>query len=93
MIQKNNKPYRKRNTALPSLGNTLWDFVRIGYLCFYCWMIVESIYTEWKEDIAGEVIPWTAFLLQVIFSSVAVLFASQLQIEKRNLNISMILTY
>lgn len=86
---KDNKPSPKPNQAAPFSLEQLWDGIRIGYLCFFCGLMVVSTYQSWTQNSVIVVIPWFSFYLQLLFSSVAIIFAGQLQIEKRTPNISM----
>ena len=88
MAYKNSNPYRTPNPASPFSNEKIWDFVRIGYLCFYCGKVLYGTYLSWTQDIASKVVPWHAFFVGSTLMGVAILFASQLQIEKRNLNTS-----
>ena len=90
MVQKNNTPYIKIRPATPSSSDQLWDFLRIGYVGCYCLLMLIHICKSWVlgSDIATRIVRWETLLLYGIFSSMAVLFATQLQIEKRKLNTS-----
>lgn len=83
MAKKNNKPHTRPSQAAPFSRNKRWDNIRIGYLCFFSWLMLESIYISWTQDVFAEVVPWYGFFIQLILVSVAVIFASQLQIEQR----------
>ncbi|MEM9569687.1 MAG: CPBP family intramembrane glutamic endopeptidase [Bacteroidota bacterium] len=89
IAKKNNKIHTRPSQASPLSRNKPWDNIRIGYLCLFSWLMITNIYTSWTQNITPQVIPWYVFFIQPLLVSVAIIFAGQLQIEKRTPNTSM----
>lgn len=93
MIAKNNNSPKTRPHKMSTIWSPdkLWDYFRISYLWFFFFWSLNGIYMAWTQStVVAEVIPWHSFVIQIIFIYFAIIFATQLQIEKRKLNTSFV---